>query len=120
MDTNIDRRRNAMTELTDAMELLISACKHPDTGNGRRVRDLIWSLYGDAHQINLCDTLSYLDLRMGEAVLAAIRARFILGGDCEDILRSILLESGEMARWNEAEARTPEGCQIVYPPRRYR
>lgn len=107
-----------MEELIAAEDLLVYLSTQYDTGSGRRVRDIIWSLHGDSHPVNLCDVLSCLDYATTEAVLAAIRARAVLGGDCEYVLRRILVRSGEMDRWNEAEAQTPQDRQVVYPPRR--
>ena len=34
----------------------------------------------------------------------------------EDHLRNLLIESGEMARWDSAQPHTPEHLDVFYPP----
>ena len=40
----------------------------------------------------------------------------MVGALCEEQLRSLLVESGEMARWDGARQRTPEDLHVFYPP----
>ena len=40
----------------------------------------------------------------------------IVGVFSEDHLRNLLVESGEMARWDSAQRHTPEHLDVFYPP----
>lgn len=108
--------RDAGAALDAATPALIDACRQYDTGGGRRIRDIVWSLYGCHHTVNLGDALSNLDPNLSKAALAAVQARLFLGPDSEDKFRDILVQSGEMSRWAAAEKLTPEGQTVAYPP----
>jgi len=89
---------------------------HWGTGQGTRVRHILWSLYTCSHTINLGDACSGLDGRIAEALLAAIAARLILGPQVESKLGDILRVSGEFARFDEMERSTPDHLPVIYPP----
>lgn len=89
---------------------------HWGTGQGTRVRHVLWSLYTCSHAINLGDACSGLDSRIAEALLAAVAARLILGAEIEPVLGEILRISGEFARFDEREQSTPEHLPVIYPP----
>ena len=40
----------------------------------------------------------------------------LCGVDMDDLLREVLKRSGEFARYEEAERRTPEDEGVIYPP----
>lgn len=89
---------------------------HWGTGQGTRVRHILWSLYTCSHTINLGDACSGLDRRLAEALSAAVAARLILGPDVEPKLGEILRVSGEFARFDEMERSTPKHLTVIYPP----
>jgi hypothetical protein len=85
------------------------------TGGGRRLQRFVWSLWNGYHFINLFELSHGLDGRLTDAVIVLFRAAM------SDVLtehqkRRILTESGEMRRWEEAESRTPEHEEVIYPP----
>lgn len=107
---------SARLALADATPKLMEVLEeHWSTGQGTRVRSLIWSLYNGSGLVQLGYTCSGLDPELGEAVAAAIRARLALGPDVEPILKEILENSGEMARMNAATDATPADQAILYP-----
>lgn len=90
--------------------------KHWGTGQGTRVRHILWSLYTCSHTINLGDACSGLDRPLAEALSAAVSARLILGPEVESPLREILQSSGEFTRFDEMERSTPKHLPVLYPP----
>jgi hypothetical protein len=85
------------------------------TGAGRRLQRFVWSFWNGYHFINLFELSHGLDGRLTDAVIVLFRAAM------SDVLiehqkRRILTESGEMKRWEEAERRTPEHEEVIYPP----
>jgi len=85
------------------------------TGGGRRLRHFVWSLWNGWHLVNLFDFSHGLDGTLTDAVINLFRAAMV-GALTENHLRCLLNESGEMRRWEEAERKTPEGFEVLYPP----
>jgi hypothetical protein len=85
------------------------------TGGGRHLRHFVWSLWNGWHLVNLFDLSHGLDTTLTDAVVTLFRAA-MLGALTEDHLRCLLAESGEMRRWQEAQQKTPEGFEVLYPP----
>lgn len=105
----------ALDEATPVLVKILSECW--DTGQGTRVRNIIWSLYSGSHLVQLGYGLSGFDFKIGKAVSAAITARIAVGPDVEDKLRVILRESGEFDRLDAAVAAARAlGKEPVYPP----
>lgn len=96
--------------------LIETLVHHWSTGQGTRVRHILWSLYTCSHLVNLGEACSGLDRRLAEALAAAVTARLILGPEVEPMLRQILQTSGEFARFNREESITPEHLPVIYPP----
>jgi hypothetical protein len=90
--------------------------RHWSTGQGTRVRHILWSIYTCNHLVNLGEACSGLDRRLAEAVAVAITARLILGPEVETVLRGILQNSGEFARFEREEVVTPGHLPVIYPP----
>lgn len=86
-----------------------------DTGQGTKVRTILWSLYSGSGLVQLGYQCSSLDTEIAEALAVAIRARLALGADAEDALRGILERGGEFVRYEDAAQRTPESFPVVYP-----
>ncbi len=97
LTASIKRQRllagQARIDIAAATPTLVTAIRH-GSGQSRKIEALLWSLWNDDHPVNLCDTLSGLDTRIAVAVIAMIAARIHLGGDADDILKTIIDESG--------------------------
>lgn len=109
-------RRDVAAQLNVVAPLLTDTLRsHWSTGQGSRVRRILWSLYNAEGVLCLGGDCSGLDFELAEAVAIAIRARLILGADVEDQLRGILESSGEFERYETAAAAHPQE-PIDYPP----
>jgi hypothetical protein len=114
------RREDAEAQLAPALEKITEALtEHWSTGSGRRLRQIIWSIYNARTLVILGDVLTNFDDELGEAVATLIHAK-LCGVDMDDLLREVLKRSGEFARYEEAERETPENEMVIYPPCRYR
>lgn len=102
--------KQAIPILTDTLS------HHWSTGQGTRVRHVLWSLYTSTHLINLCDACSGLDAQLAQALSAAISARLILGPVIEESLGEVLKKSGEFIRFDQEEKNTPDHLPVIYPP----
>ena len=85
------------------------------TGGGRRLRQFVWSLWNGYHLLNLYDLSSGLDGRRTEAVIVIFHAAMV-DALSEKQKRRMMEESGELARWEQARAETPEDDVVIYPP----
>lgn len=111
------RHEEAARKLVEVTPLLTETLtRHWSTGQGTRVRHILWSLYSCSHLVNLGDACSGLDTNLAEAVGAAIHARLIFGPEVEPLLGEILRVSGEFARFDREEIATPDGLPVIYPP----
>lgn len=111
------RAQAAMAALEAVTPFLVETLKHHwSTGQGTRLRHVIWSLYTCSHLVNLGDACSGLDTELAHAMGAVIAARLALGPEVENQLRYILETSGEFARFDEVGKLTPENMAVIYPP----
>lgn len=111
------RQEQAARKLAEVTPLLTETLTHHwSTGQGTRVRHILWSLYSCSHLVNLGDACSGLDVNLAEAVGTAIYARLRYGPEVEPLLGEILRVSGEFARFDREETATPEGLPVIYPP----
>lgn len=88
---------------------------HWSTHGGTHLRRFVWSLWNGLHPVNLYQVSGGWDGKINEAVILVFTAYF-RGLVEEDRLRRLLEESGEMERWEEARAETPEQHAVDYPP----
>ena len=110
------RREDAAAQLAPALEKITDALTdHWSTGSGRRLRQIVWSIYNGRTLVILGDVLTNFDSELGEAVATLIHAK-LCGVDMDALLREILKRSGEFARYEEAERQTPEDEEVLYPP----
>lgn len=100
----------ALTTITEAIR------QHWGTGGGRRLRQIVWSLWNGHTLVPLWDVLGGLDYQLGRAVAKLIEAKLMGALDRDEILRRVLTESGEFARYDEAASDTPEDEEVIYPP----
>ena len=103
-------------KLNEALETITNYLKTGwSTGGGRRLRQFVWSLWNGHHLINLYDLSSGLDGRLTDAVIVVFNAAMV-DALSEDQKRRVLKDSGELARWEQASAETPEDEEVLYPP----
>ena len=100
----------ALTTITEAIR------QHWTTGGGRRLRQIVWSIWNGETLVGLFDVFNGLDYELGRAVAKLIEAQLVGSLDSDDYLRRVLMESGEFARYNDAQRETPEGEEVIYPP----
>ncbi len=113
----VRRRADIAANLDQAVPILTETLTlHWATGQGNRVRQILWSLYTCSHLVNLGDACSGLDARIADALLIVIAARLIVGPEVEPTLGRILRASGEFARFDELERSTPPNLPVLYPP----
>lgn len=107
----------ALEQLEAALPLLTETLRHHwSTGQGKRVRAIVWSLYGGDHPVGLGYALSGLDTKLARALGTAISARVEAGAAIEPFLKTVLEESGELRRFAEASAKIPDHLPTPYPP----
>ena len=112
-----ERKEAAAVELPAALEMITKAIKHHwSTGSGRRLRQIVWSIYNASTLVALGDVLTNFDTELGSAVATLIHAKLAGALDSDEILQRVLKESGEFARYEAAERDTPEGEEVLYPP----
>jgi hypothetical protein len=110
-----EARRKAVSseELASALFTITDFLQHSSTtGGGRRLRQFVWSLWNESHLINLFDLCHGLDGPLTDAVVIVFHAALV-GVLSEEHLRKLLIESGEMARWNSAQRQTPPAPRRV-------
>ena len=114
-----ERKKAAAAGLDEALATITAAIKeHWSTGSGRRLRQIIWSIYNGSTLVALGDVLTNFDTDLGGAVAKVINAKILGAIDDDNILRRVLKESGEFARYDEAAKDTPEDEEVLYPPSR--
>lgn len=114
---SISHREQACIDLDDVRPFLTELLSvHWSTGQGTRVRHILWSLYNCDHLVNLGDACSGLDRSIADAIQKLVTARLVAGPDAECIFGQILKESGEFHRYEQMEKITPGSCWVNYPP----
>jgi Family of unknown function (DUF6130) len=80
------------------MEKITAAVtEHCSTGSGRRLRQIVWSIYNGRTLVNLGDVLTNFDGELCEAVATLNHAK-LCSVDMDDLLREVLKRSGEFFR----------------------
>ena len=112
-----DAKQAAKVGLEEALPVITDALTyHWSTGGGRRMRQIVWSIWNGSTLISLWDVLSGLDYKLGRAAAKLIEAKLMGALESDEILRRMLEDSGEFTRYDEAAAETPEGEEVIYPP----
>ncbi len=110
-------KQAAKVGLEEALPVITEALTyHWSTGGGRRMRQIVWSIWNGSTLISLWDVLSGLDYKLGRAAAKLIEAKLMGALESDEILRRMLEDSGEFTRYDEAAAETPEGEEVIYPP----
>lgn len=103
--------------LDEALPVITEVLTHHwSTGGGKRIRQVVWSIWNGSTLVSLWDVLSGLDYKLGRAAAKLIEAKLSGALESDEILRRVLEDSGEFARYDEAAADTPENEEVVYPP----
>lgn len=112
-----EHKQAAKVGLDEALATITKAIRqHWSTGGGTRLRQIVWSIWNGETFIGLYDVLGGLDYDLGCAVAKLLEAQLVGALDSDDYLRRVLTESGEFARYDEAQRDTPEGEEVIYPP----
>lgn len=112
-----ERQEAATVGLDEALaKIKDSLTHHWSTGSGRRLRQIVWSIYNGSTLLALGDVLTNFDSDHGEAVAVLIRAKLTGVDDIDGRLKRVLKASGEFARYDEAAKETPEDEEVLYPP----
>lgn len=112
-----EQKEAAQVGLDEALvKITEGLTEHWTTGSGRRLRQIVWSIYNGSTLLALGDVLTNFDSEFGEAVAVLIRAKLAGVDDLDDRLRCVLKESGEMARYHKAADETPEDEVVLCPP----
>lgn len=112
-----DHKEAAKIGLDEALTTITAAIRqHWSTGGGRRLRQIVWSLWNGNTLVALYDVFGGLDYDLGRAVAKLVEAQLVGALDTDDYLRRVLTESGEFVRYDEAAHDTPEGEEVIYPP----
>lgn len=112
-----ERKAAAAAGLDEALATITAAIKeHWSTGSGRRLRQIIWSIYNGSTLVALGDVLTNFDTDLGGAVAKVISAKILGAIDDDKIFHRVLKESGEFARYDAVAKDTPEDDEVLYPP----
>lgn len=110
------RKESARVGLDETLTAITAIiAEHWGSGSGRRWRQIVWSIYNGSHLVGLGDVLTNFDTDNGLLVSKLIDAK--LAGALDDaMLKQVLQDSGEFARYEEAARDTPEDEEVMYPP----
>ena len=104
-------------DLDTALVTITQAIRqHWSTGGGTRLRQIVWSLWNGDTSVGLYHVLGGLDYELARPVAKLLEAWLVGAVDDDKYLRRVLTESGEFARYDEAQRGTPEGEEVIYPP----
>jgi len=109
----LDLRSSRQRTAEDALQNLATSIReHPDTHSGQHLRRFVWSLFNGNHAINLWRMKDVLDPQQNAWVTEVFTA-WMQGFVPEATIRSALLDSGEMDRWDTVRLRAPEQKRLV-------
>lgn len=84
----------------------------PDSPSGQQLRRFVWSLFNGHHVLNLWRMKQDLDSNLSTAVTEAFNG-WMQGLVSEELLRRVLVDSGEMDRWNEVNLSRPDRDRLA-------
>ena len=112
-----EHKEAARADLDEALATITEGIRRSwNTGGGTRLRQVVWSLWNGDTLVGLYHVLGGLDYELGRAVAKLLEAWLVGAVDDDRYLRRVLTESGEFARYEEAQRDTPEGEEVIYPP----
>jgi hypothetical protein len=105
-------------QVADALERVMVFLRDHDTGGTAQLRNFVWSLWNGDHYVNLYKLGTVLDGDLSDAA-AIIFLAYMRCMLREEHLRWMLVNSGEMRRFDKALAENEERSQaqpVDYPP----
>jgi len=98
----LDRHEAQLQNLKQALDQIAETLReNPESQSSRELRRCLWSLYNPHHVVNLWTLRETLDLRQATWVQAVLSG-WLEGHLSEDLLKTTLIQSGEMDRWDTA------------------
>jgi hypothetical protein len=85
---------------------------NPDSPAGQQLRRFVWSIFNQHHAVNLWRMHDELSSQQ-KGWVAVVTTAWMDGQVPEDAIRSALVDSGEMDRWDTVRLRTPEQRRLV-------
>lgn len=86
--------------------------QNPESPTSQHLRRFVWSLFNGHHALNLWRLKDSLDGERAAAVAQAFSG-WMQGFVSEEKLRRGLVDSGEMARWNEVHLSDPDHARLT-------
>jgi len=109
----LDQRATRQSHAEDALGNIANAIhEDPDSPAGQQLRRFVWSIFNQHHAVNLWRTKDELGPQQ-KGWVAVVVAAWMEGHVSEDAIRSALMDSGEMDRWDTVRLRTPEQRRLV-------
>ncbi len=111
--TELDRRASRQRTAAEALQNLATSIReHPDAHSGQHLRRFVWSIFNGNHALNLWRMKDVLDGEQNAWVTEVFTA-WMQGFVPEATIRTALLDSGEMDRWDTVRLRAPEQKRLV-------
>ena len=111
--TELDRRASRQRTAAEALHNLAASIReHPDTHSGQHLRRFVWSIFNGNHALNLWRMKDVLDGEQNAWVTEVFTA-WMEGFIPEAAIRTALLDSGEMDRWDTVRLRAPEQKRLI-------
>jgi hypothetical protein len=109
LDLRASRQRTAEEALQNLATIIRD---NPDTHSGQHLRCFVWSIFNGNHAINPWRLKDVLDPQQNAQVIEVFTA-WMQGFVPEATIRTALLDSGEMDRWDTVRLRAPEQKRLV-------
>ncbi len=111
--TELDLRVSHQRTAEEALQNLAASIRDtPDSHSGQHLRRFVWSIFNGNHAINPWRMKDVLDPQQNAQVTEVFTA-WMQGFVPEATIRSALLDSGEMDRWDTVRLRAPEQKRLV-------
>ena len=109
----LDQRMACQRKAVDALgDIANTIRENPDSPAGQQLRRFVWSIYNQHHGVNLWRMKEELSPQQ-KGWVVVVMTTWAEGYVSEDAVRSALMDSGEMDRWDEIRLRAPEERRLV-------
>ncbi len=109
LDKRVARQRHAADALGDIANTIR---ENPDSPAGQQLRRFVWSIFNQHHAVNLWRMNDELSPQQ-KGWVAVVMTAWMDGQVPDDAIRSALMDSGEMDRWDTVRLRAPEQRRLV-------